>query len=308
MAPQVKTNSARAWLLAARPKTLTGALVPVALATALAAADGTARWPQALLCALFAGAMQVAANLINDYFDWRKGTDREGRLGPERACAQGWITPRAMLAGIAATVAVACLGFGLPVLLVARQGLPWGGAELLVLGLLCVAAAFAYTAWFSYWGLGDVLVLVFFGFVPVCGTYWVQAYAFTPEALVLSLACGLAIDALLVINNYRDRDEDRLSGKRTVVVRWGEPFGRWLYLALGLAVVALVAVLWAMGRLTPLGLAGAALPYAVLHLATWRRLCAIRSGRALNALLGQTSRNMAVLALLLSAALLGAAR
>ena len=305
---RVKTNSLQAWVLAARPKTLTGALVPVVLATALAAADGVVRVPVALLCALFAAAMQVAANLINDYYDWRKGSDRADRLGPERACAQGWITPRAMLWGIAATLGVACLGFGLPVWHLVRAALPWGGGELLLLGALCVVFAFAYTAWFSYWGLGDVLVLVFFGFVPVGGTYYVQALSLTPEVAVLSLVSGLAIDALLVINNYRDREQDLRSGKRTVVVRWGEPFGRWLYLALGLVVVALMGVLWVQGRLTPLGLAGAAVPYGVLHFGTWRRLCAIRRGRALNALLGQTSRNMALLALLLSAALLAAAR
>ena len=93
----VKRNSLQAWILAARPKTLTGAITPVMIGTALAAMDGHFHWQPALVCCLFAGLMQIAANFINDLFDFLKGTDREDRLGPERACAQGWISPQAML-------------------------------------------------------------------------------------------------------------------------------------------------------------------------------------------------------------------
>lgn len=93
---EVKRNSLKAWLLAARPKTLTGAITPVLIGTALAAMDGRFHWLPALVCCLFAGLMQIAANFINDLFDFLKGTDREDRLGPERACAQGWISPQAM--------------------------------------------------------------------------------------------------------------------------------------------------------------------------------------------------------------------
>ena len=89
------------WILAARPKTLTAALIPVCTATALAFAQGHGRWVPAVVCMLFAALMQIAANFINDLFDFKKGTDREDRLGPERACAQGWITPQDMKRGIA---------------------------------------------------------------------------------------------------------------------------------------------------------------------------------------------------------------
>ena len=133
---EVKRNSLKAWLLAARPKTLTGAITPVLIGTALAAMDGRFHWLPALVCCLFAGLMQIAANFINDLFDFLKGTDREDRLGPERACAQGWISPQAMKTGIAVTVTLACL-IGCTLLLFA-------GWELIIIGALCVLFAFLY--------------------------------------------------------------------------------------------------------------------------------------------------------------------
>lgn len=105
---EVKRNSLQAWILAARPKTLAGAITPVMIGCALAFADGKFNWIPALICCLFAGLMQVAANFINDLFDFLKGTDREDRLGPERACAQGWISAAAMKQGIFITVGLAC--------------------------------------------------------------------------------------------------------------------------------------------------------------------------------------------------------
>ena len=127
---EVKRNSLQAWILAARPKTLTGAITPVMIGTALAAMDGRFHWLPALICCLFASLMQIAANFINDLFDFLKGTDREDRLGPERACAQGWISPQAMKTGIIITVALACL-IGCTLLFFA-------GWELIIVGVLCV--------------------------------------------------------------------------------------------------------------------------------------------------------------------------
>ena len=106
---EIKRNSLQAWILAARPKTLTGAVTPVLIGTALAAMDGHFEWLPALICCVFASLMQIAANFINDLFDFLKGTDREDRLGPERACAQGWISLQAMKTGIIVTVTLACL-------------------------------------------------------------------------------------------------------------------------------------------------------------------------------------------------------
>ena len=147
--------------------------------------------------------MQIDANFINDYFDYLKGSDREDRLGPERACAQGWITLNAMRKGIALTTATACLA-GLCLL-------AYGGIEMIPVGILCILFAFLYTAGpypLAYHGWGDILVIVFFGFVPVGCTYYVMCRSWTWNVTLASLACGLIIDTLLMVNNYRDRDQD----------------------------------------------------------------------------------------------------
>jgi len=166
MSEAVRTNGWRAWLLASRPKTLTGAAAPVLIGGALAVRLGCGAFrPWAFVwCLLFAFVMQVDANFVNDYFDWKKGSDREDRLGPERACAQGWVTPEAMRRAIWLTTLAGCLA-GLP--------LVWhGGWWMVLVGALCVAGCVLYTTHLSYLGLGDVLVLVFFGLVPVFFTYW----------------------------------------------------------------------------------------------------------------------------------------
>ena len=127
----VRQNSPEAWWLAMRPKTLTGATIPVMLAGAWAFHEGHFQaWPWTC-CLMFACLMQVTANFINDLYDFLKGSDRDDRLGPERACAQGWITPSAMRRGIACSTALACI-FGLAALLPVRHTLPLGGWELLV--------------------------------------------------------------------------------------------------------------------------------------------------------------------------------
>lgn len=294
---EVKRNSPRAWLLAARPKTLAGAITPVMIGSALAYADGAFQWLPALVCFLFAGLMQIAANFINDLYDFKKGTDREDRLGPERACSQGWISPRAMAWGIGVIVALACL-IGSTLLL-------YAGWELIGVGVLCVLFAFLYTTGpypLSYNGWGDILVIVFFGFVPVGGTYYVQALAWTPDATVASLICGLLVDTLLVVNNYRDREADAQSGKRTVVVRFGEPFGRYLYLILG--IVGALLCLWFAWSGALLAALLPPLLYLPLHFLTWQKMVKIHSGKKLNSILGETSRNMLFMGILLSLGLM----
>lgn len=292
----VQANSLRAWLLAARPKTLTGAAIPVMTGCALAAADGRFQWQPAMLCLLFAFLMQIDANLINDLFDYQKGSDREDRLGPARACSEGWITPSGMRIGIAVTTAAACItGCGL---------LFYGGWWLIAVGALCVVFAFLYTAGpypLAYHGWGDGLVLLFFGFVPVGCTYYILCGVWTGQALLLGAACGLAIDTLLMVNNYRDREQDARSGKRTLVVRWGAKAGEKLYLGLGVLAVALCLPLLADGRI-----ASALFPllYLIPHTATWRQMVRINHGSALNAILGATSRNIFLFGILLSLGLL----
>lgn len=314
MIETVRTNSIHAWMLAARPKTLTGAFIPVLTGTSLALADEVFTPLPALLCLLFACGMQVAANFINDLYDYLKGTDREDRLGPERACAQGWITPEAMKKGIGLAVLLSCLAGG-GLLYTCRGQLPYDGWELIGLGVLCVLFAFLYTTILSYHGWGDLLVLVFFGFIPVGGTYYVQAYEITTDVIVASLVCGLVIDTLLVVNNYRDREQDALSGKRTLIVRLGEPFGRYAYLGLGIAATLLSFRFGIDNDLInpvtgspalPVNPAALLMPllYLFFHIRTWQRMCQIRSGKELNGILGETSRNMLLMGLLLSAAIL----
>ena len=290
------------WLLAARPKTLTGAMIPVILGSALAFHDGAMKWSLVLCCALFAGFMQIAANMINDLYDFQKGTDREDRLGPERACAQGWITPKAMRRGIAVVLCLASLA-GLAALWLCWKDLPYQGLELLLTGVACIIFAFLYTYGLSYLGLGDVLVLIFFGLVPVCGTYYIQAHQITTPAILLGFISGISIDALLVINNYRDREQDRISGKRTIIVLCGERFGRILYAGIGMVSAMLCIVLCDLIEGQQLYFQLVAYTYLGLHIYAFSEMRRIRSGKALNKILGLTSMNMFLLALLLAVAI-----
>lgn len=300
----VRVNSLKAWILAARPKTLTGAAVPVMIGIACAVAMYGwcgIRVVPAVLCMLFALIMQVDANFINDYFDFMKGTDDEQRLGPKRACAQGWITASAMRSGLFVTTLLACI-VGLPLVY-------YGGWEMIMVGLACVVFCFLYTISFSYIGLGDLLVLVFFGIVPVCMTYWLTAppTALTsiPFAVVLmSIACGLIIDTLLVVNNYRDIENDRRAGKLTLIVRIGERGGLVLYLMLGLvgtilAIVGVVLLDWHDGQWTQSLL----IIYTPFHTWAFNEMRYIRKGAELNRVLGMTAHNMFIFGLLASAAL-----
>ena len=288
-------NSLKAWVLAARPKTLSAALIPVATATAMAYAHHTMKWQAALLCALFAILMQIASNFINDLYDFNKGTDTAERLGPKRACAQGWITPRAMRIGIIIMlIAASITGLSL---------ISFGGWWLVGLGASCIVFAFLYTTIMSYHGLGDLLVWVFFGFVPVIGTYYVQAGGLHPDVWLLSAACGLCVDTLLVLNNYRDRDTDSKAGKRTIVVLFGERFGSLAYLLQGIAAYACVATLALNGNQWL-----AILPafYLLPHYLTWRKMVQINKGPQLNRILGFTSRNMLTFAILVVVAYVSA--
>lgn len=288
MADTVKQNSLRAWLLAARPKTLTGAATPVLIALALVYCDAQAygadvfSWTAALLCMLFALVMQVDANFINDFFDYAKGNDDPAtRLGPPRACSEGWVTVDAMKHAIATTTVVACV-VGLPLIY-------FGGLEMLLVGMLCIVFCFLYTTHLSYLGLGDVLVLLFFGIVPVCCTYYVQLHTVTWQVFVASVACGLVIDGLLIVNNYRDREADERDGKRTLVVLIGSRAAEWLYLAVGIAACVAGVVFWWNGHVLAFILP---LAYLLLHVYTWLKMRRIHEGRALNECLGETARNM----------------
>ncbi|MBQ0019178.1 MAG: 1,4-dihydroxy-2-naphthoate octaprenyltransferase [Bacteroidales bacterium] len=294
----IKQNSVKAWFLAIRPKTLTGAAAPVLIALALSYEDSflyrpaigqtsVFQWIPAVLCLLFAMLMQIDANLINDYFDCINGVDGEDRLGPKRACAQGWVSMYAMQRAIAFTTCIS--------LVVALPTIYWGGWEMLIVGVLCALFAFLYTTCLARLGLGDLLVLVFFGLVPVCITYYVQLHCIPRTVLALATGMGLVTDNLLIVNNYRDRDTDLKAGKHTLIVSIGPKAAEWLYLALGVAGVAFCQWQWTEGRTW-----GALLPilYLIPHFIVWRKMVKINHGKELNKILGMTALNIFLFALL----------
>ena len=296
----IRQDSPKAWLLAARPKTLTGAAVPVMIGLTLAWVDSRTyiadlfSWTAAMLCIIFALIMQINANFINDFFDYLRGNDQEDtRLGPLRACSQGWVKLTSMKRAIALTTCLACL-IGLPLI-------AYGGMEMIVVGIVCVLFCFLYTTHLSYVGMGDVLVFIFFGVVPVCITYYIQLHTCTWQVFIASLACGAVIDGLLIINNYRDRENDRRDGKKTLVVEIGAEASEWLYLSLGVGAVLMGVVFWINHHVLAF-----ILPffYLLLHILTWHKMRCINHGRELNICLGETARNMLIYGLCVSIGLL----
>lgn len=301
----VKTNSVKAWLLATRPKTLSAAAVPVMIGTAFAWRNTSEQfnWIPAILCLLFAWIMQIDSNLVNDYFDFKKGNDDETRLGPKRACSEGWITSDAMVWGILITTLLGCMT-GIPLIL-------YGGLEMVMVGIACVVFCFLYTTLFSYHGLGDILVLLFFGIIPVCCTYYVcmplHQQIPTGEVIASSIACGLAIDALLIVNNYRDIDNDRSNGKITLAVRLGESKTKRLYesigyIAAGIMIILVFFDLYQIDQLIPTY--ALYLIYIILHRQSYKEMKRINKGAKLNQVLGLTARNILVFGLLSVAAIL----
>lgn len=301
----MKTNSLSAWILAVRPYSLGASVIPVAVGTALACTAGSFRPVPALLCLLFALLMQCTANLVNDLWDFLKGADRPDRLGPDRAFAKGYITLPVMKRGIVLfTLAAALIGFGILYWALRYGDLRYGGWELVAAGAACILFAYFYTAgpWpLAYHGLGDAAVVLFFGLVPVLFTYYLQTGTWSGEAIVAALACGLVIDTMLMVNNFRDREEDARCGKRTIVVCLGAAVGRWGYLALGTVAVALCLALYAAGLVW-----AALLPllYWVAFFATWRKMVRIDHGDELNVCLGETARNMLLFGVLLTVGIL----
>lgn len=162
---------------------------------------------------------------------------------------------------------------------------------MIAVGVACVVFCFLYTTTLSYIAMGDVLVLLFFGIVPVCITYYVQLHTVTLQVFLASVACGLVVDGLLVVNNYRDRDNDREDGKITLVVRMGAKNSRRLYLLLGVAAVLLGLVFLLQGHVLAF-----VLPfiYLVLHFYTYLKMVRINRGRELNVCLGETARNILI--------------
>ena len=207
------------WIEATRPKTLPAAVTPVLLGSSLAHAAEQFAWQPALICLIFAVLVQIGTNFANDYLD-----------AARRAVATGLIRPSQMRF-YAITVLVVAFACGLALI-------PYGGWWLLVVGIASVLSAWLYTGGpypLAYNGLGDIFVVFFFGFIAVGCTYYVQTGIITSEVLLLGLTIGLLINNLLIVNNYRDMEEDQSTQKRTLVVRFGRVFALRVYRFAGLS-------------------------------------------------------------------------
>jgi 1,4-dihydroxy-2-naphthoate octaprenyltransferase len=255
----------RIWLMAIRPPTLTAAVVPVAVGTGVAVHDGV-RAPLAAFAALIGAlALQAGANLANDLSDFRRGADNEARLGPIRVTQRGLLTERQVTLGVISFFAVAAVaGLYLTYL---------GGWPIIAIGLASMLAAVTYTGgpWpFGYRGLGEVFVFIFFGVVAVAGTYYVQAGRVTGDVLAASLPVSLTVTAILVVNNVRDIDTDRLAGKYTLAVYLGRRLARTELVVVVAGAYVAAAALWFLGDfsgwvlLSWLSVPAAAVPVAVV--------------------------------------------
>lgn len=282
-----------AWLLATRPRTLSAAAGPVIVGNALAYADGgSLSYPVAIATLFCATALQIGANLANDYFDFKKGADTKDRLGPPRATQRGWLSPKAVLAGAMLVLTMAAL---------AGLYLAWvGGWPFLLLGLLSIAAAVLYTGGprpLGYHGLGDIAVFVFFGPIAVCGSYYLQRFEISALSLWAALGVGSLVTAILVVNNLRDRESDRRAGKHTLAVRFGAKASRYQYAAL-LSVALIVPVLATlMSRASATWLIAQLAAPLFLH---EMRALGRRQGAELNRSLAGTARLSLVYSLLLA--------
>ena len=283
------------WLECFRLRTLPVSLSGVIIAIGIAKWHGHFKWVPALLCLVFALLAQIASNTANEYFDYLNGTDKPGRVGPRRGVTEGDITPKTLrnvTIGLLALAAVTgcCL-------------IPYGGWWLLPVGIVIVLGALAYSTGpypLSYHGLGEVMVFIFFGLVPVNLTYYVMALRFDPLVVLFSIAIGLMGVNVLLVNNYRDVEDDRAAGKKTQTVMRGRPFTAFAYLLNGYTAIAILTAFWFMivfVKVLPVWTLAIPVLYLVMHTATWYKL-RHRDGAVLNPLLGETARNMLIFTIL----------
>lgn len=284
MSAQHSISRTQAWLESLRPKTLPLGLIAIVTGSALAYWTGHFELPIALLAILTAGTLQILSNLANDYGDAVKGTDTEERLGPLRGMQKGVITPAQMKKALIINVIISCVS-GIALIIVACKK-PEDAIGFLVMGLLAIVAAITYTVGkrpYGYMGLGDISVLIFFGWLSVIGTYYLQANAFNIVTLLPATACGLLSVAVLNINNMRDLENDIQAGKNTLAVRLGASGSRIYHTCvIAIAIICLIVfTLIYMHRWTA-WLFLLAVPMLLLHI---KRVNADLSGEAMRPLL-----------------------
>jgi 1,4-dihydroxy-2-naphthoate octaprenyltransferase len=228
-----------AWLLAARPKTLAAAVTPVLVGTALARNGVTPiHWPSFTFALLGAVFIQIGTNFVNDALDFKKGADTHARLGPLRVTQAGLLSADAVLRGAYICFVIAAL-CGIP--LIVRGGWP-----IAAIGIASIIAAYAYTGGpypLAYHGLGEVFVMIFFGFVAVCGSFYLQRLTLDPSAWIGGFAVGAPAVVILAINNLRDLENDRASNKRTLAARFGARFANAEIIIFALAPFVCVAAI-----------------------------------------------------------------
>ncbi|MBP8182757.1 MAG: 1,4-dihydroxy-2-naphthoate polyprenyltransferase [Rhodoferax sp.] len=280
------------WWTAIRPRTLSIAATPVALGSALAWADGASPvWTVLLATLACALLIQVGTNLHNDVADFERGTDRPDRVGPLRVTAAGWVQPASVRMAARSSFGLALLlGFYLVV---------QGGWPILLMGMASLVAGWSYSGGarpISHTAWGEVFVLVFFGLVAVAGSHWLQQGDAWVDALLCGFIVGFPAAAVLLVNNFRDVENDLRSGRHTLAARLGDAGSQQAYAAMVLLPLVLAGVLAWHGRPGVL-LAAMAAPYAWSLVS---RLTRGAGGSALNALLGATARLGLVLGVLLS--------
>jgi 1,4-dihydroxy-2-naphthoate octaprenyltransferase len=236
---QLVIGKYKSWIIACRPKTLLAAIVPVIVGSALAMHKGYFVLVFSLIALLCSLLIQIGTNFTNDLYDFLKGADSEDRKGPLRVLAAGLISVKEMKIGVTLIFSVA---FILGLILVYEAG-----PVIFVIGILSIIAGIAYTAGpypLAYNGLGDIFVFMFFGIAGTTGTYYIQVKEFSMASLLASIPVGALITDILVVNNYRDLEEDRTAGKRTLAVIFGKDFTRFQFIFLILTSFAIPAVLF----------------------------------------------------------------
>ncbi|HLQ66648.1 MAG TPA: 1,4-dihydroxy-2-naphthoate polyprenyltransferase [Candidatus Limnocylindrales bacterium] len=281
----------RVWLLALRVPTLAASVAPVLVGSAVAARQGFFRAGPALAALAGALLIQIGTNFANDLYDYRKGADHAGRVGPTRVLAAGWLSPGEVRLAMIASFALAAVA---GVYLAAASGWP-----IMVVGAASIAAGIGYTAgrWaLGYHGLGDAAVFLFFGVIAVAGTAYVQAGSISPLALAAALPVGALCTNILVVNNIRDFDADRKSGKRTLAVALGRGAARAEYAGMLALAYAVPLLLWLGGELSRAAL----LPLLTLPigLALLRSVLTRTDGPSLNRALVSSARLHALFGLL----------
>ena len=282
----------RKWIEAMRLRTLPVSLAGVICGCGCALLQGSFNAVTALLCVLFATLAQVASNFGNEYYDYRNGIDKKGREGFRRGVTEGEISPRAMKRATYATLSAAAV--------VGCLMLFYGPWWLVLVGITIMLFALGYSAGpypLSHHGMGDVAVIIFFGIVPVTFTCYLQTGSFNNLYITLptSLAVGLLAANVLVVNNYRDMDDDKAVNKRTTVVIFGRKVMCWCYMLAGVAAMAAMTPVWIELRLWSLPIVAV---YIALHLKNSKLLKHAR-GAALNPLLGKTAVTLLLFSLML---------